>query len=415
MHQDRTPRRRFDLFRGRLLRAAGFGAVTLGLGTACTSTVVVMGEGDGGAGGTTSSASSGTTTSGTSVSSSGVGGAPTTSSSVGPTTTGVGGTTNVTEVCFPALPSGCPDLANAGPEYGYCTPDFSEYILEWVSGPYESELGCCYEVVVDGPCGVGRPLMVGDSARTAPVVAGDAWSHRNVGGTVSAALDEAQRAELAEHWRRDGLFEHASVASFARFALELMALGAPPELVEGAHRAALDEVAHAKLCFQLASRFAGRDEDPGALEGLRDVTVRADLVQLAVATFHEGCVGETIAALVAGEQRERAVDPEVAQALAQIAEDEARHAELAWATVAWALRVGGEAVHDALAAALVDLPSHLPAMQAPDHEGLVGFGRLSRREVAALERRAVADVILPCARALLSATAPVETRIYVGA
>jgi hypothetical protein len=39
-------------------------------------------------------------------------------------------------------------------------------------------------------------------------------------------------------WR--ALFQHASVASFARFSLELLALGAPPDLVAAAHAAALD-------------------------------------------------------------------------------------------------------------------------------------------------------------------------------
>ncbi|MCA9546694.1 MAG: ferritin-like domain-containing protein, partial [Myxococcales bacterium] len=59
--------------------------------------------------------------------------------------------------------------------------------------------------------------------------------------------DPAQRARLADHWTRQALAEHASVASFARFALHLMAVGAPPDLLVATHQAGLDEIEHARL------------------------------------------------------------------------------------------------------------------------------------------------------------------------
>ena len=73
------------------------------------------------------------------------------------------------------------------------------------------------------------------------------------------------RERAAAWWLRAALLEHASIASFARFSLELLRYGAPPELVVGAHRAALDEVAHARLAFALASSWSGRDLGPGAM------------------------------------------------------------------------------------------------------------------------------------------------------
>jgi hypothetical protein len=215
------------------------------------------------------------------------------------------------------------------------------------------------------------------------------------------ALSDDERALLAAAWTRDGLFEHASVASFARFALELMALGAPPDLVADAHRAALDEVAHAKLCFSLASRFSGEGVGAGPLEGAENLTVRADLVELAVATFEEGCVGETLAAVVAAEQCDRARDDEVKTALAVIAEDEARHAELAWQTVAWAIAVGGDEVRRAVAQAMLTAGQHTPDLDDVEGDELVAYGRLPRREVAELHRRALMDVVLPCAQGLV--------------
>ena len=44
-------------------------------------------------------------------------------------------------------------------------------------------------------------------------------------------MTPAQRALLAEAWTTDALHEHASIASSARFSLELMAAGAPADLV----------------------------------------------------------------------------------------------------------------------------------------------------------------------------------------
>jgi hypothetical protein len=77
------------------------------------------------------------------------------------------------------------------------------------------------------------------------------------------------------------LLEHASVASFARFSLQLMAAGAPASLVEAAHRAALDEIEHARLTFRLASRYEGRALGPGPLPVDGSVAVDASLASLA--------------------------------------------------------------------------------------------------------------------------------------
>jgi hypothetical protein len=55
-------------------------------------------------------------------------------------------------------------------------------------------------------------------------------------------LSGEQRAELAAQWAADGAAEHASIASFARATLQLMALGAPAGLLADTQRAAADEV-----------------------------------------------------------------------------------------------------------------------------------------------------------------------------
>jgi hypothetical protein len=209
---------------------------------------------------------------------------------------------------------------------------------------------------------------------------------------------------LAAAWAADALAEHASVASFARFSLGLLAVGAPAELVEGAHRAALDELRHAELCFALASRYAGEVLGPGPFPTGRVEPPRT-LAALASATVREGCVGETVSAIVAAEQLARATDPEVRRALAVITADEARHAELAWRTVAWALEVGGAEVRAACEQAFAEALAQAPSVP----EGAVGLeahGRLDTATLQAVARSAMRDVVALCARALSTTSDP---------
>jgi len=66
-------------------------------------------------------------------------------------------------------------------------------------------------------------------------------------------LPDIQKARLAELWAADGLAEHSSIATFARFTLQLMVLGAPSDLLSRSQQAGKDEVEHARLCFQVES------------------------------------------------------------------------------------------------------------------------------------------------------------------
>jgi hypothetical protein len=214
----------------------------------------------------------------------------------------------------------------------------------------------------------GRPFLVEASARLAPVVASDAW--RDPTAPRVQHLTSEQRRELAEHWTRLGQMEHASIAAFARFQLQLLALGAPAALVEQCTRALADETAHTKLCFGMASAYAGHAIGPGPLDVSRslELTSLADIVELVIA---EGCVGETRAALDARAAADSADDPVVTAAYARIAEDEQRHAELAFRFVRWALEQDEAAVRPRIERAVRDLPADaaaqgvtLPCLQA---------------------------------------------------
>jgi hypothetical protein len=183
----------------------------------------------------------------------------------------------------------------------------------------------------------GRPFLVEAEARVAPVVESGAWLERSDWRPRTDHLTRSERAALAEHWMKMGQMEHASIAAFARFSLQLLSLGAPPELVQACTQALADETAHTRLCFQIASVYAGHAVGPGPLDVERslEVTSLEDIVDLVIA---EGCFGETSAALEALESADSASDPVIRSAYAQIAADEQRHAELAFQFVRWALK-----------------------------------------------------------------------------
>lgn len=247
----------------------------------------------------------------------------------------------------PALASLLQSQLSMGATGGSCGPQ----VVAIPCGPDPTATLCCYDVFVSQVC-EGRPFTIDGSARVAEVVGRFDWT-REVEPDTSA-LDATTRATLAAAWTRSALFEHASIASFARFTLELLAVGAPSDLIAAAQRAALDEVRHAEVAFGLASAYAGERRGPGALPmegGFKGAT----LASLAASTVLEGCVNETIAALLAAKARDEASDPAVRGALACIAADEARHAELAWRTVAWAVGCGGADVRRAVVEALADV------------------------------------------------------------
>jgi hypothetical protein len=195
----------------------------------------------------------------------------------------------------------------------------------------------------------GRPFLVQQAARLAPVAPRRDWQQSTTPRVDH--LTPTERIALAEHWTRMGQMEHASIAAFARFSLQLLSLGAPPELVEACTQALADETAHTKLCFGIASAYAGRAIGPGPLDvsNSLNVTSLSDIVDLVIA---EGCFGETSAALEALEAADTASDPVIAAAYSQIAADEQRHAELAFRFVAWALEREPAAVRERIDAAL---------------------------------------------------------------
>jgi hypothetical protein len=248
-------------------------------------------------------------------------------------------------------------------------------------------------------CQIGRPLLAGHTLLFAPAARRADWIAPLPCPEVDALSPEL-RAALAAHFTAMAAMEHASIGSFARASLELLALGAPPDLLRATHAAATDEILHAELSFALATAYAGEPRGPGSLP-IDGVAPATEARAIAVALVREACVGETVAAAEALALSTMVVDPALVAVYRKVAEDEARHAELGFRTLAWMLERSPAllpAVEDAFSAAI----------GAMNGEGLIGssvvsadHGLLSPASLAALRRKAVNDVVQPCRHAVL--------------
>jgi len=199
------------------------------------------------------------------------------------------------------------------------------------------------------------------------------------GGEITGPVAMDERARF---WLEGAALEHASVAEFARLSLVLMAHGAPPELLAETHRAALDEIRHAETCFAIAGKITGKTHVAGDLEIARAST-DASIEALARWTLRDGCLGETAAAMELDVLAAETEDEDVATALAGMARDEHRHAELAWRILELAIEKDANA-----------------AWRAIDEEEL--FTRTP------LEQRVVREIVLPRLSELAKRRSPRE-------
>jgi hypothetical protein len=138
------------------------------------------------------------------------------------------------------------------------------------------------------------------------------------------------RHELGAYFTRAARLEAASVYAFEQLARDLERLSAPRALVELALRSALEEVGHTRTMGALAQRFGGEPSAPVVVP-----QPERSAFAIALDNAVEGCVRETYGALVAFYQAEAATDAHVRAAMLQLAEDETRHAQLAWQVAQW--------------------------------------------------------------------------------
>lgn len=258
---------------------------------------------------------------------------------------------------------------------------------------------CCYtvEVVDHNPgadCVIGRPFFEGERTKVAPIALAaapiDAPSSSIAGSDARAAA-----------WARAGAAEHASVAAFSRLSLQLLRLGAPLELLEGVQTAALEEVQHAKACWNLAEQLCGQAIQVGEFPFGSAVDVNTTLADLAYAAVREGCLAETLGACVVQAVAPLAAD-DARTALGRLGDDEARHAVLSFRIVSWALQVGGPDVERAVRSALAEPWPTLDTAELAVRAGV------SQPTIARAEQMARRQVLEPATRALVSSQADAQ-------
>ena len=263
----------------------------------------------------------------------------------------------------------------------------------------------CITVVIEMVSGInfskGRLLRIDGKARSAPTVKASGWQT-----TVASAperLGFVERRILSIAWQRSAELEHASVVAFGRLAERLVELGAAADLVERAHLAAIDEIRHARLSYALASTYAGKALGPGPFPALASGEARRKsspryvaLASLAKASFVDGCLGEGLAAAVAQRASACVTDLGLRSMLSTIAEDEARHAELAWSVIEWCVIEGDDRVRSALEQAAGELDTtltpSLPPIPGVSEPWLRDHGILPQCELGALHAETVAAI-----------------------
>lgn len=249
---------------------------------------------------------------------------------------------------------------------------------------------CCYTWVT--PCPGGRAFRdaTGTPSVARTIERAD-WSAA-IGALATAHLSDEARAALADHWTREAAFEHASIASFAQLTLDLLSVGAPPDLLEATQRATLDEIEHARITFALATAYGARPVGPAALAALPGTS--RTLAALARSTFIDACVGESVASAALAEASRASTDAILGGLLATMSSDEERHAELAWRIVAWALRTGGAEVALALGHAKDEVVNELVSLT---HDVATASAETELRAMV------LREVVLPCTVAMLGA------------
>jgi len=205
-------------------------------------------------------------------------------------------------------------------------------------------------------CPHGRPLRVRGGQLLPRLRKGSEWTRGRK--PDASELPEPARLALEALWLQDARAEHASVPAFARLSWLLAAVGAPANLVEWSHRAALEEIEHARLCFALAAGYGGRSHSvepmPELLRGA-SLECRDAIATLAIESVKDGCLLEDFNADVASACAEVCEEPVTRAVLEQLAREERSHAEFSWAVLAWLLEHDATRVRPVVASALEEL------------------------------------------------------------
>jgi len=274
-------------------------------------------------------------------------------------------------------------------------------------------------------------------------------------GALAAGLSAEELQAVAGAFAQQAEGASSSVELF-RKVQELS--HAPPDLRARASAAALDEARHAEVCRSLARAMSGVEDEGSAaaaaaataadssgtsdaMEGASSSSSSpsssplpssqtlspkaanampspapapsAHLSQLAESMARDSCVAETVDAAVAAVAASRAhFSPAGRAVLHEMAEDEAEHAALGWATLEYMIREGGPDARSAAMRALrradggrlfKGVGATLRGESGAGADDVpAGFGHLTRAETRGVRDAAMRRLVQPWSQALLN-------------
>ena len=247
-------------------------------------------------------------------------------------------------------------------------------------------------------------MTISQTSKEADSDFADSW-HTDL--TLALKPNNSLNEEIGRRWLEQAEGEHASVASFARNTLQLLTLGSPSELLIASQQAGIDEINHAKISYDIASANTGLKLAPGPLD-VQESLKKLDLMSVIRSIIHEGCVGETLAAVEAHVRGHGTEDPYIKKSLLQITEEETNHAQLAWDTIEWVvsknpeLRTFAENVlDDELERKMVKKPAislpveELACVDPNEVMSLQKHGFLTQENAEKVRKVGIRDIILP--------------------
>jgi hypothetical protein len=160
------------------------------------------------------------------------------------------------------------------------------------------------------------------------IVLGTCPGRRPAGLLALAGADPKLAA--GAHFARVAELELAAVAAFAELERALAAQRAPAQLIDRCRAARRDEVRHTALMTELACRYGATPEPVRFVPKISHT-----LLELALENAREGTSRELFGAVVAAWQARAANSADTRARFAEIAYDEAEHAQLSLDLAAW--------------------------------------------------------------------------------
>ena len=202
----------------------------------------------------------------------------------------------------------------------------------------ETGLNACYATpdgwsCSDFNCAVGRPLTNGTSYQMAPLSSGDGWTNDDL--TINCAyLSKEEIATVISHWENVTQLEHSSIASFSRFSLQMMAMGAPADILLAIQKATSDEIRHTQRAADILSGLIGSKVTLGAFP-IKGLSIESSREALISNLIKEACFAETLGVAELTAALKWCDHPEISAHLSEVLEEETEHAHLAWKALKW--------------------------------------------------------------------------------